>query len=125
MSGEGWIIALGRTICITRLLCRVSPTVDAPSDLRELFGASGQLGRDLLAVDWAATPLGPLEQWPQSLKTIVQVLVTSRFSMWMAWEPELTRGTNVMKAVLDSVVVTPGMSGTRVELRKRVRFESS
>ena len=36
------------------------------------------------------TPLGPPEQWPHSLKTIVQVLLTSRFAMWMAWGPELT-----------------------------------
>ena len=28
---------------------------------------------DLLAVDWAATPLGPPEQWPQSLASIVRV----------------------------------------------------
>src|SRR5581483_12199333 len=42
------------------------------------------------AHDWADTPLGPIERWPQSLKTIVDVLLTSRFSMWMGWGPELT-----------------------------------
>ncbi|MHB1569686.1 MAG: SpoIIE family protein phosphatase, partial [Solirubrobacteraceae bacterium] len=41
-------------------------------------------------VDWAATPLGPPESWPQSLTTIVRALVSSRFSMWMAWGPDLT-----------------------------------
>ncbi len=51
---------------------------------------SGDVGRDLLAVDWDATPLGPPAQWPRSLATIVQVMVSSRFSMWMAWGPELT-----------------------------------
>ena len=51
---------------------------------------AGDVGRDLLAVDWGETPLGPPEQWPRSLSTIVQVMVTSRFSMWMAWGPELT-----------------------------------
>ena len=40
--------------------------------------------------DWAATPLGPPEAWPQSLRTIVRVMLTSRFAMWMAWGPELT-----------------------------------
>src|SRR5689334_7080626 len=39
--------------------------------------------------DWSATPLGPVERWPQSLKTIVDVLLTSRFSMWMGWGPDL------------------------------------
>jgi signal transduction histidine kinase/serine phosphatase RsbU (regulator of sigma subunit) len=60
------------------------------ADIRFLFLSSGQLGKDLLAVDWEATPLGPLADWPQSLKTIVQVVITSRFSMWMAWGPELS-----------------------------------
>jgi len=40
--------------------------------------------------DWSTTPLGPIDRWPGSLKTPVQILLTSRFSMWMAWGPELT-----------------------------------
>ena len=57
---------------------------------RAALTAGGPVGQDLLAVDWEATPLGPPEQWPRSLASIVQVLLTSRFSMWMAWGPELT-----------------------------------
>jgi signal transduction histidine kinase/DNA-binding response OmpR family regulator len=56
----------------------------------EVFEAGGDVGRDLAAVDWAATPLGPPQTWPQSLVSVVRVLLTSRFSMWMAWGPELT-----------------------------------
>ena len=41
----------------------------------------GEVGSELLAVDWAATPLGPPETWPQSLITVVHVVLTSRFSM--------------------------------------------
>src|SRR6516164_6536341 len=40
--------------------------------------------------DWSATPLGPAQAWPESLKTTVRILLTSRFPMWMAWGPELT-----------------------------------
>src|SRR6478752_3613005 len=57
---------------------------------RAALTAGGPVGQDLLAVDWAATPIGPPEQWPRALASIVQVLLTSRFSMWMAWGPELT-----------------------------------
>ena len=39
---------------------------------------------------WADTPLGPPETWPQSLKTIVRVLLTSRYQMWMGWGDDLT-----------------------------------
>ncbi|GAA1651853.1 SpoIIE family protein phosphatase [Actinoplanes couchii] len=54
------------------------------------FSADPEVGTDLAAVDWAATPLGEPEQWPQSLRTAVSILLSSRFSMWMAWGPELT-----------------------------------
>jgi signal transduction histidine kinase/DNA-binding response OmpR family regulator len=58
--------------------------------IRDALRAGGEVGEDLLAVDWSATPLGPPETWPQSLATMVRVLIASRFSMWMAWGPELT-----------------------------------
>jgi len=58
--------------------------------VRDTFLRNGEVGRDLLAVDWAATPLGPLESWPNSLQTAVRILLSSRFAMWMAWGPELT-----------------------------------
>jgi signal transduction histidine kinase/CheY-like chemotaxis protein len=40
--------------------------------------------------DWSTTPLGPMEQWPEGLKSAVRILLTSRFAMWMAWGRELT-----------------------------------
>jgi PAS domain S-box-containing protein len=55
-----------------------------------MFQRSGEVGADLLKVDWAATPLGPPESWPRSLESVVRLVLTSRFSMWMAWGPELT-----------------------------------
>lgn len=55
-----------------------------------MFAADEEVGRDLEAVDWAATPLGPPGGWSQSLQTAVDILLSSRFSMWMAWGPQLT-----------------------------------
>ncbi len=55
-----------------------------------MFAGGGEVGRDLAAVDWAATPLGPPDGWPQSLRTAVSILLSSRFPMWMAWGPQLT-----------------------------------
>ncbi len=54
------------------------------------FRADLEVGSDLAQVDWAATPLGPPANWPQSLQTAVSILLSSRFSMWMAWGPDLT-----------------------------------
>ncbi len=42
------------------------------------------------ALDWASTPLGPISQWQQSLRTVVNILLSSRYAMWMAWGTELT-----------------------------------
>ncbi|WP_410567600.1 SpoIIE family protein phosphatase [Amycolatopsis sp. cmx-4-61] len=55
-----------------------------------MFAADDEIGRDLARVDWTSTPLGAPASWPQSLRTAVSILLSSRFSMWMAWGPELT-----------------------------------
>jgi signal transduction histidine kinase/DNA-binding response OmpR family regulator len=39
---------------------------------------------------WHDTPLGPPDSWHQSLKTVVRILLTSRYQMWMCWGPQLT-----------------------------------
>nr|WP_221374208.1 SpoIIE family protein phosphatase [Actinoplanes polyasparticus] len=57
---------------------------------QDVFADGGDVGRDLAAVDWDRTPLGPPQQWPQSLRTAVSILLSSRFPMWMAWGPQLT-----------------------------------
>lgn len=54
-----------------------------------VFAESRQIGRDLGAVDWASTSLGAPEGWPRSLRTALSILLSSRFSMWMAWGPDL------------------------------------
>jgi PAS domain S-box-containing protein len=41
------------------------------------------------AFDWASTPLGPIEQWPQSLATAVGICMNSRFPMFVWWGPQL------------------------------------
>ncbi|MFD9389478.1 SpoIIE family protein phosphatase [Streptomyces sp. NPDC060000] len=60
------------------------------ADWSDVFAADPGIGGDLAAVDWSATPLGPPAGWPQSLLTAVRILLSSRFSMWMAWGPDLT-----------------------------------
>jgi len=60
---------------------------DAPNSP---FEGGGQVGHDLAKVDWARTALGTPDTWPESLRSAVRIVLTSRFSMWMAWGPELT-----------------------------------
>ncbi|MBP2479330.1 PAS domain S-box-containing protein [Crossiella equi] len=56
----------------------------------DVFAADREVGPDLAAVDWSATPLGPPAHWPQSLRTAVSILLSSRFPMWLAWGEQLT-----------------------------------
>jgi serine phosphatase RsbU (regulator of sigma subunit) len=45
--------------------------------------------RTVLAHDWAATPLGPVEQWSPTLLATVGTCLNSRFPMLLIWGPEL------------------------------------
>ena len=38
--------------------------------------------------DWAATLLGPIEQWPYSLRSAVDLILASGHAMQLAWGPE-------------------------------------
>jgi PAS domain S-box-containing protein len=41
------------------------------------------------AFNWAATPLGPVSKWPQSLRTAVGICLSSRYPMVIWWGPDL------------------------------------
>jgi PAS domain S-box-containing protein len=48
----------------------------------------GELGALIRAKDWAATPLGPIDDWPQSLRSAVSILLPSRAQIVLFWGPE-------------------------------------
>ncbi|MGQ0573194.1 MAG: SpoIIE family protein phosphatase [Pseudonocardia sp.] len=61
-----------------------------PTAVDPLFATGGPMGEVLAARDWTATAVGPPGNWPPALRQVVRILLTSRFSMWMAWGPELS-----------------------------------
>ena len=48
-----------------------------------------EVGRLFRATDWAATALGPIDRWPQSLRIAVSICLNSRFPMFVWWGPTL------------------------------------
>ncbi len=56
----------------------------------DFLNGGGAMGALMREHDWPSTPLGAPAQWPQSLKTVIRILLTSRFAMWMAWGEDLT-----------------------------------
>jgi len=54
-----------------------------------LFAGGGELGALMRDFDWSATPLGPVESWPQSLRTCLRIILTSRQPMFVWWGEDL------------------------------------
>ncbi|PUZ21857.1 histidine kinase [Chitinophaga parva] len=54
-----------------------------------LFTNGGKLGDMMAAKDWSQTSLGDVEEWPQSLKTCVRIILTSRQPMFVWWGKDL------------------------------------
>ena len=61
------------------------------NEVRGPLQGGGEMGALMRTVDWSATPLGPVETWPQSLRTAVSILLESRFPMYIAWGAEFVQ----------------------------------
>ena len=59
-----------------------------------VFRADGEMAARMRAFDWAATPLGPVDEWPVSLRTTVSTLLGSRHAMFLWWGPDLIQFYN-------------------------------
>src|ERR1700742_1930291 len=54
------------------------------------LAGGGAMGSPMRSFDFAQTPLGPPDRWPESLRTAVSICLGSRFPMVVFWGPELT-----------------------------------
>ncbi|HZH77093.1 MAG TPA: histidine kinase dimerization/phospho-acceptor domain-containing protein, partial [Archangium sp.] len=52
------------------------------------------MGALMRAMDWSTTPVGPVESWPQSLRTVLSILLTSRHPIFVWWGQELVQFYN-------------------------------
>jgi signal transduction histidine kinase len=59
-------------------------SVSATKRLDWLAGG-GEMGRFIAAHDWSATHLGPIESWPQGLRTTVSLCLASNFPINIIW----------------------------------------
>jgi PAS domain S-box-containing protein len=50
---------------------------------------SGEMSRRMRALEWSSSPLGSPESWPQSLRSVVGLMLGSEFPMFVAWGSEL------------------------------------
>ena len=66
----------------------LSVGVSTSSSPTSFLKGKGEITALIRAFDWSATPLGPLERWPQSLKTATAILLRSPVPIVMLWGPE-------------------------------------
>lgn len=51
----------------------------------DFLKGGGEMGALMRAKDWSTTPLGDPATWPQTLKTMVSVMLHNPFGMYIAW----------------------------------------
>lgn len=62
-----------------------------PKKNPEFLSGGGEMGERMRTFDWSKTPLGEPEQWEQSLKTCVRIMLTSSQPIWIGWGNELIK----------------------------------
>ncbi|WP_423193966.1 response regulator [Cupriavidus sp. H18C2] len=65
------------------------PPTDHDGTAPAFLAGAGEMAALIRQHDWTATSLGPPAQWPQSLKTAIRIMLTSRQPIWIGWGPEL------------------------------------
>lgn len=85
-----------------------------PNDSTDLsfLSGGGEMGERMRAFDWSSSPVGPVAQWPQSLKTAVSICIGSRYPIVLWWgNPEYTMFYNDGYIPILGVTKHPGWLG--------------
>lgn len=63
---------------------------DKVAELERIFPGDSEMARRMRVYDWAATPLGPPQLWPQNLHIALGICLSSLFPMHLWWGPSMT-----------------------------------
>jgi signal transduction histidine kinase len=64
------------------------PTAPQVAHPEHWLGGGGEMGKLIRSMDWTSTPLGPIDSWPQSLRTTVSLCLASNFPIALVWGPK-------------------------------------
>ena len=59
------------------------------SGFDECLAGGGECGALMRSLRWEDTELGPPRQWPRTLRTLIPIMLASRFAMRLLWGPNL------------------------------------
>jgi len=57
--------------------------------MTDVLNGGGELGTRMRSLDWASTPFGISNLWPQSLQSAISICLNSRFPIAIYWGPQL------------------------------------
>lgn len=49
--------------------------------IESVFAGGSEMAARMRAFDWSTTPIGPVEQWPQSLRICLNIVLRSGYPM--------------------------------------------
>lgn len=55
---------------------------------QDFLAGGGEMAPRMRSLEWSSTRLGPVEHWPQSLRTSISICLASRFPIVLYWGPE-------------------------------------
>ena len=93
------------------------PAVDhhKPASVDVLTKGGGETGALIRALDWAATPFGPIERWPASLRAVVNLMMLSRSQIMILWGREHIQLYNDGYRPILGATKHPGAMGQRCQ----------
>ena len=57
----------------------------------DFLSGGGEMGQRIREYDWSRTTLGPIENWPRSLRTCIRIMLSSRQPIWIGWGKDLIK----------------------------------
>ena len=61
---------------------------EAKTSTPDWLVGGGEMGAHMRALDWTQTPLGPIESWSPTLKTMTRFMLVNRFPLLLWWGPQ-------------------------------------
>lgn len=55
------------------------------------LSGGGEIGKLIRSMDWSKTPLGPVQSWPQSLRTTISICLSSNFPTSIVWGEDMVQ----------------------------------
>ncbi|MDI1270333.1 MAG: PAS domain-containing protein [Polaromonas sp.] len=96
--------------------------MSAASDLPFLSGDTST-SRLMRGMDWSGPGLGPPQQWPQSLRSVVSLMLGSAFPMFVAWGPALNTLYNDAYGEIMGAKHPAGMGQPFLDIWHEIRVE--